>query len=320
MISCLTLFKRLRDLSGYLSHYQTNQRSARFEQLVCEAFAGLLRLPFYDADNEHTGQQYRVTWRGSESSSATAPAGPDGIARAHGFYLALEATRKTGTKQWSQEFPRCLDHARDLAKETDAAPADVYIVLVTTQTHLDTFNSVKAHNHHPTDGFRFVLMGLDELRTAVETSFLAFTMRHLDARKLLDDLLDCTSRAESLPGFRDRAAHYAAGWQGDVLELEKPSVLAVRSYAAMVKMRRQHVAVSEILTRLNRDPVIRWYFGRIEGQLDPQTIAGSLLQESLGAAVGKLLGGDQLFCPVPLVEFETRCRRRLAAVEDAQSS
>ena len=85
-------------------------------------------------------------------------------------------------------------------------------------------------------------------------------------------------------------------WQRGVLDLEKTAVVAVRSYRAMIREGRASVGLSDIFTRLTRDPMIKWYFGRADGDLLPKDISRSLLQESLGAVVGKLFNGEELFC------------------------
>lgn len=312
--SSLILHERLRDCDSYLSQYPCNHRSTHFEELVCQAFAGLLHLPFYDADNEDTCEEYRVTWNGSASSSSKAPPGPDGIAWAHGFSVVIEATQKTGTTQWSQEFARCLDHARTVAEETDMDETDIYTVLVITETHRDTCDSVKAYNE--SNDLKIVLMELGHLCTAIETSFLAFTIRHTEALRLLQNLLDCLSSADDLQDFRDRGTRCVLSWQKYVLELERTVVLAVRSYLAMMKVARAHVGVGEILAHLLKDPLISKYFEKVERELRLEVIANSLTQESLGVRVGRVRG-EQLFCPIPLVEFESRCQRRLQAVREA---
>ncbi len=312
--SSRTVLKRLGDHNTYLSRYRPCHRSAHFEELVCQAFAGLLHLPFYDAANEDTDEDHRVTWQGDASSSARAPGGPDGLASAHDFSLVIEATQKTGTRQCSQEFARCLEHVSQFAQASNIDPSDIHTVFVSTAIHADTYNSVKAYNAG--NDLSIVLIEIDQLAAALETCVLAFTSRHLETRRLLQDLLECISSADDVDTFRDRAGRCVKDWQEHVLELEQAAVLAVRSYAAMLKASREHVGVSEILSRLTRDPVVKWYFARVQGGLGPRVIAQSLVQESLAVVVGRLPGGEELFCPVHPIEFASRCARRLEAVED----
>lgn len=317
--ACRTILGRLRDPSKYLSQYHASHQSMRFEELVCQAFAVWLHVPFYDADNDDSTVQYRMTWLGSAHKVTKAPAGPDGIARAHGFYIVVEATRKTGTSQWSQELARCVDHATKVAQDNNAAPNDVYAVLVTEKLHRDTYTSVKSYN--ATGEYKIVLIGLDDLRTAVETSHLAFTIRHLEVRKLLGDLLGCCSRADSLRSFTDGCRHTTDGWQKETLQLEQAVTVAVKSYEAMLREGRNQVGVSDILKRLSKHPTVRSYFGKIGSTLRRATIVESLTQESLGALLCRnLTTGEELFCPVPLADFKSRCARRMSAVEAAHAS
>ncbi len=315
MPSPLTVFSRLKDLNKYLRQHNQSHWSARFEELVCEAFASLLHLPIFNADCDDSTVQSRVIWLGSAHSLSKAPPGPDGIAHAHGFSIVIEATRKTGTRQWSQEFGQCLRHAHAVANETKMDPADIYTVLLATKIHEDTYQSVKARNVK--NNFKIVLMEVEDLCVANETSLLAFTIRHFETRNLFNDLLECLANSGNLGEFRDRTRRFVEDWQKRVLKLEKPVVLAVRSYRVMMKERSDHVAVSQILRSLTKAPIVKWYFGRLEGELGPQDIVESLVQESLGAIIGRLPTGEHLFCPVPLDEFRSRCKRRLHAVERA---
>lgn len=192
------------------------------------------------------------------------------------------------------------------------------IVLITTTMHEDTYGAIKPHNE--SGDLRIVPLELDSLCTALETARLAFTIRHLEVRRLFSILLDCVSREDSPDSFRASACRATREWQRGVLELEKTAVVAVRSYRAMITEGRTPVGLSDIFTRLTRDPVIKWYFGRADCDLAPKDISHSLLQESLGAVVGKLFDGEELFCPVPLIEFKSRCKRRLQAVEKAHEA
>jgi hypothetical protein len=313
------ILKRLRGLNTYLAQYHVTQQSLRFEELVCQAVAGLLHVPYYDADTDDASQSYRLTWHGSAAKvSKASPGGPDGIARAHDFCIVIEVTQKTGTKQWSQEFGACLDHARAVAQAQQAGAGDPIIVLVTTMIHNDTYVAIKPHNEG--GDLKIVPVEIDSLCTALETARLAFTIRHLDVRRLFSILLDCVSREDSPSSYRASALRRTQEWQRGVLELEKTAVVAIRSYRAMIKEGRRSVGLSDIFTRLSRDPIIKWYFGRVDSDLALKDISHSLLQESLGAVVGKLFDGEELFCPVPLIEFKSRCERRLEAVEQAHEA
>jgi rRNA pseudouridine-1189 N-methylase Emg1 (Nep1/Mra1 family) len=82
---------------------------------------------------------------------------------------------------------------------------------------------------------------------------------------------------------------------------------------------RRSVGVSEILSKLTQNPVAELYAEKTGTGIDPQEITEGLKQESLGVVVGKLPDGEELFAPVPLAEFKSRCRRRSSAVEGAHA-
>jgi len=301
----------------YLGQHHQTQHSLRFEELACLAFGGLLHVPCYDVDTDDASEAHRLTWLGSAAKLLRAPpGGPDGIARAHDYYVLIEATQKTGTKQWSQEFGACLDHARTLRQAEQVGARDLMVVLVMTRLHEDTYGAVKPYNE--SGDVKIVPLEIDGLCRALETAHLAFTIRHLEVRRLFSALLNCVSREDSADSYRASACRATQEWQRAVLELEKTAVVAVRSYRAMIMEGRASVGLSDIFTRLTRDPVIKSYFGRADGDLALRDISHSLLQESLGAVVGKLFNGEELFCPVPLIEFKSRCKRRLQAVEKAR--
>lgn len=318
MVSFRRVLSGLGKLDEFLSQYHHSEHPARFEKLVCEAFAALLYLPLYDTRSDNASAPDRVTWYGEATTHpCRAPSGPDGIARAHCFSILIEATLKTTEKQWTQEFAQCLRHIADTVKAENLAASDLYAILVTPEVHHSTYNSVRTYN--PRSQQKILIVETQDFYTAVKTSQLAFTVRHIEIRKLLLGLLDALGTSHDLADFRSRAREFVQRWQRDVLELEKETVLAVKSYEAMVKNRRNHVGVSEILILLNRSRSLKEYFRRIRGQFGPEDIQSCLLQEGLGAVVGRdPQGGEVIFCPVSLADFEGRCKRRLQAVKRAR--
>jgi hypothetical protein len=287
--------------------------------LVCEALAAVLHIPLYDSVGDLASAPYRVVWRGDKEAGTTAPGGgPDGIAHAHGFHISIEATRKPGTKQWSQEFAGCLDHARKLCSETGADPCDVLAVLVPEHVHVDTLTSAHSHNQGSTD-LKLVLLEPAHLRAIAETSHLAFTLKHTELRRLLLEIVDCLRQTNDPDGFRQRADRCLKTWQGSVLDLEERVILAIRSYRAMVRYAKRSVHASEILERLNKDTFVRWYARRSESIVDAERIADCLVEESLAAQVGRLFSGERVLEPVPISDFQSRCQRRMSAVEQASS-
>jgi len=308
------ILQRLSDLQTYVAQEHPSHQSLRFEELVCHAFAAILHLAYYDAPADDPSQAYRVTWLGNATSLSKAPGGPDGIARAHHFSIVIEATLKTGPKQWSQEFNQCLDHAQDVANNNGVKPRDVLTVLVAGEIHKHTFRAVKAQN--TTSEFKIALLTTECLRMAVETAGLALTLRHLEVQELLRTLINRMDDASNEADLSKTAIVATGNWQRSVLKLELATALALKSYSAMVKLGRGHVGAGEILAELTLDPAVEAYLKRVEERLDTGVIERSLVQESLGKVLGRDPQQDEaILCPVPVVDFKSRCQRRLQAVE-----
>lgn len=108
----------LREVDAHLDGFPKDARSAAFERLSAQGVASLLHLPFYDASTDPGGAGPRVTWRGQ--GSMCSPHGADGLAVALGCWIVIEATRKTGTNQWTQEFGPCVDHVAEVASDSGA--------------------------------------------------------------------------------------------------------------------------------------------------------------------------------------------------------
>jgi len=104
-------------------------------------------------------------------------------------------------------------------------------------------------------------------------------------------------------------------WQKDVLNVEKKTFLAVRSYRYMQRIGRTHVGVGKILQRLERDPVTKEYIYLAGARLGSEVLERSLLEQGLGCPAGQTLPGEMLLCPVPLLDFRTREVRIMREVE-----
>lgn len=317
MPSGRTLLSRLKNMRDYLDQYPQSHHSARFEELICQSFAVSLHLPFYNVDNDDTSVENRVVWFGRDNPISKSPHGSDGVAYSHNFCIVIEATMKTGTNQWSQEFHRCLQHAKDVANDTGLDEKDVYVAFIVTKIHNNTYNSVRSHNQRGNPKIAVKLV--DNLIVALETSYLAYTMKHVELRALMHELISCLSNSQNTSDYEDRSKNCVNNWQKDVLGMEKNTFLAIRSYRAMIKDPAEQLAMSEIYTRLSRDTVIRCYFNKIFMggffDLDPYEIPKCLEQESLGSIIGKHYTGEPILCPVPFLDFQSRCQRTLKEVE-----
>jgi hypothetical protein len=313
-----TTARHLKDVSGYLSGFPESHRSARFEELVVRAVASLLYLRFYDAGTDDPTVQERATWLGVATRvPSKAPYGPDGVIRAHGYVLVVEATRKTGATQWQQEFAPCLRHVADVAKKGNLEPDSVHGLLVCSTLHPDTYTTVRTSNqsHH----HRLLPVETNLLASVIYTSALAFSTRHLEVRRVIHKLLDCVDHADRLDVFRRRASSCVGEWLRTVLDTEKKTFVGVKAYEAMVRAGRRHVGESEILLRLGRNSALRHYLKLIEADLGPQLVRDSLLDASLGALIERDPStGERIFCPVGSGDYcfrSERCARKVREID-----
>lgn len=313
MTSSRTILKNLKNLNQYLAQLHRSQQSTCFERLVSEAFSNILYLPFYSSDNDVSNIPHRVTWQGSIGSVCKAPQQrPDSIARCCNFYLLIEATLKTGANQWSQEFAASIRHCEDFIRESGAHANEVYIVLVTPQLHRDTYRSI---NRHPRQEYSFIPIETSIIAKILETSLLAFTMRHLELRRLLNQISDYIRTPSPLDAFRNTVDSLLTNWQKDVLKVEKNAFVGVKSYEAMRRINRTHIGASEILKKLQRHPIVNKYLKIIGDKLSFDIIEESLIQQSLASQLSLTYEGEKLFSPVPFADFRERGLRLIRTVE-----
>lgn len=313
MISSRTILRLLKKLDQA-------QQSAYFEQLVAQAFSRILYLPFYSSDNDDASISHRVAWLGSEKNlsrdpqNANAPPNnPDAIAYAYKFYVLIESTLRTGANQWTREFAQSLRHCDDFVSCTGAQPNEVYIVLVAPELHIDTYRSIR---QNPRPGFNFIPLEVPALAKILETSILAFTMRHLELRRLLNQFPECIRNSSSLRDLHKLLKNLIKGWRQDVLKLEKDAFIGVKSYKVMKEIGGTHIGVSEILQKLQGHPIVLQYLNIIDDRLSVDEIRDILIQQSLVSRLSPTIEGEEIFEPVPSLDFKARELRLIRAVEE----
>jgi len=315
MISGRTILRYLRNLNQYLGQFPCKE-STYFEHLITVAFSQGLYLPYYTFNSEDKSVEQRVTWNGSDINGvlSKAPARKtDIIAYCCGFYLIVEATRKTGSGQWTAEFGQALRHCRDFVRTERLDPRDVYIVLVTTELHEDTYSSLR---HRPPREYKFVPLETEILARILETAILAFTMKHMELRTLFNKIPQLLISSSSLADFRNILEEESKTWQKEVLRQEKRAFIGVKSYEAMQKIPRAAVAVSEILESLWRHPFVGQYLKIVGEELNGNEIEKILVEESLGCCAGRTIQTDEpLFECVPCTDFKGRGLRLIRAIE-----
>jgi len=315
MTSSRAMLRILKDLDGYLSQFNQSQWSALFEQLVAEALSHMLYLPFYTSDNDDSQIPHRLVWLGGTTPLCKAPPeGPDAIAHCCNFHFVIEATMKTGSSQWSQEFASSIRHCEEFCSHNGIVPRDTYILLVCTQLHVDTYRSIK---NHPRQEYRLIPLDIGDVVKILGTSILAFTLRHLEIRGLLHSICDCIVGSSSLADFRRSVNDAITQWQKDILRLEKDVFIGVKSYEVMRKIGRQHIGATEILDRLQKHPVVNQYFKLIGDKVGTDMIADALVSHSFAAKLTATYDDEQVFQPVPSVDFRQRSLRLIRAVEEA---
>jgi len=315
MGSSRTILRNLRNLNKYLSRFHKSLQSTYFEKLIAEAFSHVLHLPFYTISDDKKDTPYCVIWQGdiSNSSITKAPQGePDAVAYCFGFYLLIEATLKTGANQWSKEFAASIRHCENFCSQNNIQPEDVFALLVCTDLHEDTYRSV---HHSPSTKYKFIPVEILTLSKIIETSILAFTIRHIELRRLLIQIQEILRKSSSLDDFRNTVNDLVTDWQKDVLKIEKNALVGLKSYETMQRINRTYIGVSEILKELQKDRTINKYFKIIGEKLSFDIIEESLIHQSLAVRLISTYEGENLFSPVPFVDFKGRWSRLIKAVE-----
>lgn len=315
MASARTVLRHLRNLDPYLMRFPRLQRARWFERLTVEALSHILYLPFYTSDTDDTSIPYRVVWEGSDTigNRGAPPGRPDGIAYCYELYLTVEATLKSGANQCTQEYAQSLRHCEDFINESGAPQNRMYIVFVTRELYEDTYQSIRSR---PRTGYNFIPLETRLVTKILETSVLAFTMKHIQLQRVMREIISALRRSGSLTDFRAVAENVVENWQKEVLRLEKGTFIGVKSYEAMLKIHRPAVAVSEILKSLLKHPFVGQYLNIIGEKLSVAEIETVLVEQSLGYRAGRTIRTDEpLFESVPCADFKGRGLRLIEAVE-----
>jgi len=313
MTSSQTILENLKGITEYLNQFTKKQRPTYFEKLVAEAFSHILHLPFYASDSDDAGIPHRVIWQGRVNPVCKAPGGgPDAIARCYHFDLIIEATKNTEANQWAREFASSIRHSEDFCSQAQIQAKDVLTLLICTELHRDTYRSIKSN---PKEEYKLIPIEVSNLEKILKTSILAFTIRHLELRRLLNQISKCIRDSSSLDDFRSAVDSLLTNWQKDVLKVEKKAVIAVKSYKAMRMINRTHIGTSEIFQRLQGDEAINEYLEIIEEKLSFDIVEESLIQQHLASELSPTYD-ERVFYPVPFADFKERQLRLIKALEE----
>lgn len=314
MASPRVVLSNLRSLDRYLSGYHGVGRSTRFEQIVAEAFSHTVRLPFYTSATDIATTPHRVTWLGTIHSLHKAPpGGADAIARCFGFHCIIEATLTTGATQYQREFAQSIRHCEDYCTQNNVQHDDAFILFVCREISQDTYRSLRSH---PQQEYRFVPIEVSDLAKILQTSILAFTMRHLELRGLFVDIHNSLRNSSTRADFRRSIMNHTKQWQKNVLSLEKSVFVGFRSYQAMQTFEsRRHIGVGEILRKLQKHPIIGQYFNIIGDKISTEMIEDSSICHSFACKLASTFDGEVILEPVPGIDFRQRLQRLVHAVE-----
>jgi len=230
--------------------------------------------------------------------------------------VVIEATRKTGANQWSQEFAQSVRHCDDFCTQNSLRIEDTYILLVCTQLNIDTYRSIKSL---PIGQYKYIPLEIDSFEKVLQTSILAFTLRHLELRRLFNSITECINGSTSLSDFRELTDRAITKWQKDVLLLEKSVFVGLKSYEAMYKILhgipRNHIGITEILDKLQKHPIVGQYFKIIGDKVSTTIISDGLIYHSFAAELGSTYEGELLFQPVTVADFKHRSKRITDSIE-----
>jgi len=309
-----TILENLKDIDQYLAQFHQSQQSMYFEQLIAEAFSYILYLPYFTSDNENTNNLHRVTWQGSVNSVYRSPRGkPDAIAYCYDFNLIIEATKNTGVNQWAKEFAQAIRHCQDFCSQACIQQKDTIVLLICTKLHRDTYISIK---NNPKREYKLIPIEASGLFKILETSILAFTMRHLELRRLLNQISEYIKSSSSLDDFQSAEHKLISNWQENVLKVEKNTFVGIKSYEAMCQTGRTNVSAGDILSILIKNPIVHQYFEIIHDKPSVSYIEEGLLGQSLGILIGKTLKDEEpLFEPVHSADFKARGKRLIEEAE-----
>lgn len=312
MTSSRTILKKLKNLNDYLILFHPSQQSTYFEKLIAEAFSNILYLPFYTSDNDDPNISHRLTWQGIINSISKAPQGkPDAIAYCYNYYLIIEATRRTGANQWIKEFGPSIRHSENFCAQNRVQQKDVFVLMVCTKLFEDTYQSIKNYSR---EECKLVPIEVSDLVKILQASILAFTLKHLELRRLFHQISNTIRNSSSLIDFSKSVDSSITRWQKDVLKLEKNTFIGVKSYKAMRQIGRIHIGTSEILQKLQKHTIVKQYLNIIGEKISSKTIEDSLVQQSFASRLIPTYEGEEVFEPVPCVDFKGRSLRLIDTV------
>ena len=317
-IMYLPASSNLLRLRKYLDRYMDvgRNRPAALEFLVAVAFHRIFHLPFQSRDTEDESVKNRVIWYGGfdERSRRFEPAsaGPDGICFAYRFYILIESTlRGNVSTQWRREFVESLNHYDEFVRARNLERSEVYLALIAPEFHRSTYTGFK---QKAVEGYNILMLESSTLAKVSNISENISTLRHLDLRYLVNNIVKKFRESTSLKSFKKDLNRCVADWEVELLKQEKTVYFGLKSYEAMKKAGSNIVGVSDIMLRLERDRKFERYLKKLGGGDLVAYIREGLLRERLARIVETPT--EDFFCRVDAIDFKARGSRLIRAVEE----
>ena len=311
--SCNNLF----NLKRYLKRYPQNCQPAAFEYLVACALSQILYLPMQTKDTENNTIKHRVIWYGSVDKArktiSKSPSGADCICFAYGYNMLIECTLRNGANQWRREFVESLNHYNDFMRVENIDKKNIYLFIIAPKLHESTYTGFK---QKVIEGLNIIILEPTHLAKICDISKIVLSIRHLDLRRLFNELVEELKLSISLKSFKTDLRKSIYQWRKNLLKISKTVFFGLRAYEAMIKVKRSTgrsiIGTSEIITKFHRDRKLKDCMKLLGGEDLTSFIKEGLLSERLAYLIPT--PDEALFCIVNRIDFTAIGLRLIRAV------
>jgi len=298
--SARTLHRELDHLAVYFVAHPQQPKAAYFECKIAQVLSQILHLPFFTSSTDDPLTRFKVVWNGNLNPFRKAPGSDaDCFAQCCGFNLVVEMTLRTGAQQWSQEGAQLTRHTNAVTLNRNWQPGDTYTLFVTQTIHPDTFFHL-----HTSPNNKIALFGIDSFLKSLRPSTLAFSVRNLEFKDLMGQLIDSLESCPDLQSYNQNVNLIISNWEKRILEAERTVYIGLKAYRAMKDIGRRFIGEGEVFRKLLKHPFVKQYLNIINQDLAPYVITESLLKE--GLAVRKRICMDSILFRVPPEDFQKR--------------
>jgi hypothetical protein len=282
----------LINLQTYLSKYRQNEQPAAFELLISKIFSSILKLPFFDSNNDDSTKKFKVLWGGTEKPIRCAPSGScDCYIYARGFNCILESSLRDGPSQWKNEGQSTIRHLEEVITKNGWDPKRSYGILVVKNIHSDTFNNFEKYCNR----YKIIILDIDNLLIILNTSNFAFTMKNLDVAHLFSKGLDVLDECENAQSYVTDLKMNFSQWRKKVLRDELNIFMAINSFNKMKNEIQPKIYVSQLYEKLNKETSIIKYLKLADVELSYQLIINSIKQNGFGIHKRGFFDDDEIY-------------------------